>query len=82
MFPEEQNYFFFHTMHSFRDRDRGQYLPLLKHRILKNRLLRNHGYIIEWIYHTQGLMQFFRWGVMQYVRHWTLEPPSLYYKNC
>ena len=30
------------------------------------------GYIIEWIYHSQGLMQFSGWGVMQYVRHWTL----------
>ena len=31
------------------------------------------GYIIEWIYHSQGLMKFSRWGFMQYVRHWTLD---------
>ena len=33
---------------------------------------RNHEYIIDWIFHSQGLMSFYGWGVMKYVE--TLEP--------
>ena len=36
MFPEEQKYFyFFHTMHSFKDSDSGRYRPLRQYGILK-----------------------------------------------
>ena len=45
----------------------------MKQKNYNSRLFYFHGYIIEWIYHRQALMKFSGWGVMQYIRHRTLD---------